>query len=254
LRQVLILKALIKYPNNNNLLAWMLLCSILLHVIFAVMVPKFKFEPIKKEKQTLNIELVQPKAPEPEPIATPEPPKPAPVKPPPIKREVKPEPIKQTKKVETPQPITEPVETKPAPTPPVPPPVIASAPMPEVKPAFVAPPPPPEPPKVTGPSQSEINAAKDAYRNQVQNELKRNQRYPRIAQQRSIQGDVGLEISIDNDGNVTNVSVVETSGNESLDNAAVAAVKRSNIRQFMQDILRGHVDKITVTVGFKLAS
>jgi periplasmic protein TonB len=245
------LNDLIKHPNNNNLLAWMLLCSILLHIIFAVVVPKFKFDPIKKEKQTLDIELVQPKAPEPEPIAIPAPQKLEPVKPPPIKRE----PIKQTKKVETPQPIAEPVESKPTPTPPAPPPVIAAVPTPEVKPAFVAPPPPPpEPPKVTGPSQSEINAAKNAYRTQVQNELKRNQRYPRIAQQRSIQGDVGLEISIDSDGNVTNVSVVETSGNESLDNAAISAVKRSNIRQFMQEILRGHVDKITVTVGFKLAS
>jgi protein TonB len=84
--------------------------------------------------------------------------------------------------------------------------------------------------------------------------LKRNQRYPKIAQQRSIQGDVGLEISIDANGNVTNVTVVESSGNDSLDNAAIDAVKRSNIKQYMKDILRGYVDKITVTVGFKLAS
>lgn len=250
------MEALIKYPNNNNnLLIWTLLCSILLHIAFAVVVPKFKFDPIEKEKQTLNIELVQPKAPEPEPVAIPEPPTPEPVEPPPVKREIKPEPIKQPKKVEVTESLAEPIEATPEPAPPAPPPVIATTPTPEVKPEFVAPPPPPpEPPKATGPTQSEINAARNAYRNQVQSELKRNQRYPKIAQQRSIQGDVGLEISIDTDGNVTNVTVVESSGNDSLDNAALDAVKRSNIKQYMKDILRGHVDKITVTVGFKLAS
>ncbi|MGZ8270056.1 MAG: TonB family protein [Methylophilus sp.] len=248
------MEALIKHPNhNNNLLIWTLLCSILLHIAFAVVVPKFKFDPIKREKQTLDIELVQPKAPE--PVAIPEPPTPEPIKPPPIKREIKPEPIKQPKKVEDTEPIAKSIETKPESAAPVPPPVIAATPRTEVKPEFVAPPPPPpEPPKATGPTESEINAAKNAYRNQVQSELKRNQRYPKIAQQRSIQGDVGLEISIDSDGNVTNVAVVESSGNDSLDNAAIDAVKRSNIKQYMKDILRGHVDKITVTVGFKLAS
>lgn len=249
------MEALIKYPNhNNNLLIWTLLCSILLHIAFAVVVPKFKFDPIEKEKQTLNIELVQPKAPEPEPVATPEPPTPEPAEPPPVKREIRPEPIKQPKKSEVTEPVAEPIEATPEPAPQAPPPVISTTPTPEVKPEFVAPPPPPEPPKTTGPSQSEINAARNAYRNQVQNELKRNQRYPKIAQQRSIQGDVGLEISIDANGNVTNVTVVESSGNDSLDNAAIDAVKRSNIKQYMKDILRGYVDKITVTVGFKLAS
>lgn len=251
------MEALIKQHNDNShLLIWTLLCSILLHITFAVLVPKFKFDPINREKQPITIELVKPKAPEtePEPVITPEPPKPIkpePIKQPPKKTVVKPEPIKQPK-VEMPAPS--PIETQPEPTPPAPPPVIATTPTPEAKPEFIAPPPPPpEPPKPTGPSQSEINAAKNAYRNQVQNELKKNQRYPRIAQQRGIQGEVGLEISIDNDGNVTNVKVIESSGNDSLDSAAIAAVNRSNIKQYMQDILRGHVDKITVTVGFKLA-
>jgi periplasmic protein TonB len=254
------LEVLIKQQNNNShLLIWTLLCSILLHITFAVVVPKFKFDPISQEKQPLTIELVKPKAPEPEPVAIPEPPKPIepePIKPPPKKREVRPEPIKQPKKTETPEPLPAPVEVKPEPTPTAPPPVIAAAATPEAKPEFVAPPPPPPdpaPPKPEGPSQSEINAAKNAYRNQVQNELKQNQRYPRIAQQRGIQGDVGLEISIDKEGNVTNVKVVDSSGNDSLDNAAIAAVKRSNIKQYMKEILRGYVDKITVTVGFKLA-
>jgi protein TonB len=122
-----------------------------------------------------------------------------------------------------------------------------------VKPTFVAPTPPPEPVKVTGPSDSDIDAARAAYRNQVQRELKRNQRYPKVAETRGIEGDVRLEISIDDNGNVTNVSIAESSGNSALDDAAIAAVKRSNLKQYMQDILRGYIDTITVTVGFKLA-
>ncbi len=256
MRQVLILEALIKHSNNNNkLFVWTLLFSILLHIIFAVIVPKFKFDALEPQKQTLSVELVQPKPPEPkpEPIATPEPPKPEPVKPQAIKPEVKPEPIKPVQKVNPVEPISKPVEAKPEPTPPAPPPVIAVAPTAEAKPEHTAPPPPPPEPVKTGPSQGELNAAKAAFRQQVQAELKRNQSYPRIAQQRGIQGDVGLEISIDNNGNVTNVVVVESSGNDALDRAAIEAVKRSNIKQYMPDILRGHVDKITVTVGFKLA-
>lgn len=228
------------------------MCSILLHALLALVLPNFDFSTEQAPKQELTIELVQPKQPEPLQEAPP-----APVEPEPM-----PEPLKEIpkpiKKMETPierKPVTRAVAEAPAPQEAAPPPeVIAVAPKAESKPTFVAPPPPPvEPPKRTGPSESDIQAARDAYRNQVQLELKRNQRYPRIAEQRGIEGDVKLEISIDHDGNVTNVSVDESSGNSALDEAAIAAVKRSNLKQYMQDILRGHIDKITVTVGFKLA-
>ena len=125
----------------------------------------------------------------------------------------------------------------------------------EVKPVETATPAPPQPVEIkkpSGPSDADIDAARNAYRNQVSRELRRNQRYPKIAETRGIEGDVKLDIVIDNDGNVTNVQVAETSGNEALDKAAIEAVKRSNLKQFMQDILRGRIDKITVTVGFKL--
>lgn len=227
----------------------------LLHALLALVVPNFDFSNKQPPKQELTVELVQPKQPEPLQEAPPMPP--TPVEPEPIPEPVKDIP-KPVKKMETPverkidpQPVTE----APAPQQVAPPPeVIAVAPKAESKPAFVAPPPPPiEPPKRSGPSESDIQAARDAYRNQVQLELKRNQRYPRIAESRGIEGDVKLEISIDHDGHVTNVAVEESSGNSALDDAAIAAVKRSNLKQYMQEILRGHIDKITVTVGFKLA-
>lgn len=238
--------------SNEHLLVWTLICSILLHVLIAVVVPNFNFTTEPLIQQELTIELVQPKMPEAAPEVTPAPP--APAEPEPVKE--LPKPIKKIEKPIEPQPIKEPVtQTSVEPQPPAPPPeVISVAPKEEVKPTFVAPPPPPpEPPRATGPSESDIDAARSAYRNQVQRELKRNQRYPKVAETRGIQGDVKLEISIDDAGNVTDVTVAESSGNNALDDAAIAAVKRSDLKQYMNDILRGHVDKITVTVGFKLA-
>ncbi len=247
------MEALITHSKSNeHLLIWTLICSILLHVLIAVVVPNFNFSIEQPQQQELTIELVQPTPPEAAPEVTPAPP--TPVEPEPIKE--LPKPIKKIENPVEPQPIKEPIaQANSEPQPPAPPPeVISVAPKEEVKPTFVAPPPPPpEPPQATGPSESDIDAARSAYRNQVQRELKRNQRYPKIAETRGIEGDVKLEISIDHAGNVTNVAIAESSGNSSLDDAAIAAVKRSNLKQYMQDILRGHVDKITVTVGFKLA-
>jgi periplasmic protein TonB len=238
--------------SNEHLLVWTLICSILLHAIIAIVVPSFDFTSEQPPKQELTVELVQPEKPQAVAEAAPE--RPIPAEPEPVKET--PKPIKKTQKPVERTPLVEPItEPNPEPTPSAPPPeVIAVAPKTEVKPMFVAPPsPPPEPVKATGPSESDIDAARSAYRNQVQRELKRNQRYPKIAETRGIEGDVKLEISIDDDGNVTNVAVAESSGNSALDDAAIAAVKRSNLKQYMQDILRGYVDKITVTVGFKLA-
>jgi protein TonB len=245
------LEALITHSKSNeHLLVWTLVCSMLLHALIAIVIPNFDFSVEPPLKQELTIELVQPKQPEalPQPVTE----TPAPAEPEPIKE--LPKPIKKIEKPIEPKPVTQPVtNTEPAPEASPPPEVIAVAPTAEVKPTFVAPPPPPEPVKATGPSDSDIDAARAAYRNQVQRELKRNQRYPKVAETRGIEGDVKLEISIDDNGNVTNVAVAESSGNSALDDAAIAAVKRSNLKQYMQDILRGYIDTITVTVGFKLA-
>jgi len=223
-----------------------------------MVLPNLQFDAPSPPPQALKIELIQPRQPEPEPLPELEPtPKPTPVEPPPVEpkpiKKPKPEPVQQ--QIEPIQDIV-PVETSPQSTSTSPPPdVIKVAPSADVKPIEVAPPAPAQPVEVqkpTGPSEADINAARNAYRNQVSRELRRNQRYPKIAETRGIEGDVKLDILIDNDGNVIDVKVAESSGNESLDRAAIDAVKRSNLRQFMQDILRGHIDKITVTVGFKL--
>ena len=230
------------------MLIWAVICSILLHILFFVVVPNFKFDAIKKTPDPLTVELVQPK--KPEPVVIPEPPKLEP-----IKETPRPEPIKPLPKKEL-KPEPTPVESKPVPAqsePPTPPKVIAVEPKADAPPAAIkVPPPPPEPPKKTEPNDNEINAARDAYTQNVQSELRRNHRYPKIAVSRGIQGEVKLKISIDKEGNVTSVMVLESSGNASLDEGAIATVKRSNLKQFYPEILHGRNYEFTTPIVFTL--
>ena len=241
---------------NENTLIWAVICSILLHFVFFVEVPNFKFDAIKKLPDVLKVELVQPKklAPvaeviepiKPEPIK-PETIKPAQIKPKPIKKIIAPKP---TQKVEPARPEALP-EAKPEPVQAEPqvPVVIAAMPNAEEKPVFVAPTPQPEP--VT---EEDIGAARSAYIKSVHQELKRNHRYPKMAERNGVSGEVKVEIKFDKDGNVVSSNVVESSGNASLDEGALATVSRSNFKQYMKKILIGHIDTIIVPIVFTLAS
>lgn len=249
----------------NHLLEWCLIASLLIHALFMFTLPKPDYDLPPPKKQEIRIELVkeQPPAPvqpaaEPEPTPPkplPEPPKP---KPTPVKQEPKPikhEPVPQKPTpapetvVETPRPVVE------APTPPV----IATKPtVSEAKPDVVIPPPappapPPEPVKA-GPSEGDIEAARLAFRNAAHRELKKNQRYPRIAQDRGIEGEVKLSINIDDHGNITNIEIVESSGNRAIDDAAMTAAKKSELKQHFNEVLHGKINNIIVTVSFKLAN
>jgi len=247
----------------NHLLEWCLIASLLIHALFMFTLPKPDYDLPPPKKQEIRIELVkeQPPAPvqpsaEPEPTPPkplPEPPKPQPA---PVKHEpkpVKPEPAPQKPSpepvVETPHPVVE------SPTPPV---IAAKPTVSEAKPeVIVAPPappaPPPEPVKA-GPSEGDIEAARNAFRSAAHRELKKNQRYPRIAQDRGIEGDVKLSINIDDHGNITGIEVVESSGNKAIDDAAMSAAQKSQLKQHFTEILRGKINNIIVTVSFKLAS
>jgi periplasmic protein TonB len=233
---------------NESTLIWAIVCSILLHILFFVVVPNVKFDAIKKIPDVLKVEIVQPK--KPESVVIPEPPKPIE----PIKQA--PEPIKPLpKKVLSPEP--KPIESKPEPLqhePPPPPSVITAAPKNDVAPPEITvPQPPPEPPKKTEPSDDEINAAKGTFTQNVEDELKRNHRYPRVAQQRSIEGIVKVKIILDKEGNVINIAVIESSGNSILDEGAIATVKRSNLKQFYPKILHGRDYEFSTRIAFRLA-
>ena len=184
----------------------------------------------------------------PTPVELPEPPKPVePIKPQP--EQIKPLPRKEMKLE------PKPVESKPEPIqtePPPPPAVITATPKADAPSEIKVPPPPPDPPKKTEPNDSEINAARDAYIQNVQSQLRRNHRYPKIAESRGIQGEVKVKIAIDKEGNVSNVTVLESSGNASLDEGPIATVKRSNLKQFYPEILHGRSYEFTTPIVFTL--
>ena len=240
----------IKNPSlSESTIIWAVTCSILLHILFFVGVPNFKFDTVKKTPRLLTVEIVQPKKLEPEPVILPEPPKPVePIKP-------QPEQIKHLPKKEV-KLKPKPVESKPDPIqaePPAPPTIITAAPKADTSAEIKVPPPPPELPKKVEPNDSEINAARDAYTQNVQSELRRNHRYPKIAESRGIQGEVKVKIIIDKEGNVSNVTVLESSGNASLDEGAIATVKRSNLKQFYPEILHGRSYEFTAPIVFTIA-
>lgn len=255
--QVVFKQTKLKQANTlEHGLIWGMTLSMLLHVAVIVFMPKPSYPPAKPPEDPLKVELLPPEAkplPPPEPIK-PEPPtpvKPQPIKPAPPKPQPTPEPRK-------PEPAPEPVVQTPVPVVAPPPPVIAAKPsVSEVKPEVVVPvppPPPPEPVKATGPSDADIDAARNAFRSAAHRELKKYQRYPRIAADRGIEGEVKLNIHLDDNGNVTGIDVAESSGNASLDNAALDAAKKANLKSNFQDILRGRINNVVVTVSFKLAN
>lgn len=227
----------------------------LLHVLLAVVLPSFQFDISEIKPQPLTIEIMQPEPPAalPQPVVEPEP--------------IKPEPIKKEEPIKPPKPIAEPAkpikQKSPEPSPvqesssqpaiaEPPPNVIAAEPKidttPEIKVA------PPEPPKNTGPSEAEINAAKATFTDNVQTELRRNHRYPKIAEKRGIQGETKVRIVLDKEGNVVSVTVVESSGNDSLDQGAIDTVRRSNLKKYYPDILQGRTYEITVPISFTIAN
>jgi periplasmic protein TonB len=239
---------------NQSTLIWAIICSLLLHVFLAVVLPNFKFDITKPKPQPLTIEIMQPEPPA--PVALPEP-------------IAKPEPIKKTELIQETKPITEPVKPvkqksaepapvqeaspEPAPTEPPPPNVITAAPKadpaPEVK---VAPPPQPDQPKKVEPSDADVSDARAQYGSTLGRAIAKHKSYPKIAQMRGWQGEVLLDLKLDGSGNVQAASIKESSGHESLDNQALEMVRKASPFPAPPEALRGRSFNITVPVSFKL--
>lgn len=229
--------------------------SLTVHAVLVLFLHPFKFDdPI--EKPALIIELVQ-EAPKPpvEEIVPPEPPKPEPPKPQPkpepVKRPLPPKPVNQP----APAPTTEaPPPAEPQQVEPSPPPVISAAPKAEAPPpTFTAPPPPPpEPPKPVGPSDAEIEAARQAYGNSLSREIGKNKRYPRIAQMRGWEGTVRLLLEIDSNGRIVSVRIEEASDREVFNTEAQEMVKRMVQPPPIPETLRGRSFTVRVPIAFRL--
>lgn len=246
------------FDNNptHYSLAWALALSVLLHALLIGLLHPFKFDAPPLQKPALTIELVQPPAvetpPEPPP---PEPPKPEPPKPepkpepPPIKRPAPPKPIEQSapKAPDTP-PSEPPQEEPPAP------PVISASPKATEPPPFTAPPPPPEPPKPVGPTEADLESARQAYGNALGREIGKYKRYPRVAQMRGWEGMVRLLLEIDASGKVVSVRVEEASDREVFNSEALEMVKRMMQPPPIPDALRGRSFTVRVPISFRLES
>ena len=214
--------------SANRTFIWALGLSISLHIIFAYVIPNFEFEP-KKKPEVIEVALMEIKKPEPPPPPPPEPPKPTPQ---PLKPEPKPKPIPQPKPLPTPQVIKPSEQLTPPPSAPTPQPaVISVAPKAEAAPTtFTAPTPVADPtpvePSKPQVSDEDIENAKSRYGNALTREISKHKKYPKIAQMRGWQGEVLLTLHLDGNGRVTSSEVASSSGFESLDNEALAMVKK----------------------------
>lgn len=235
-------------------LLWAITASVMLHLLIVLVVPEFHFENEKEEPQILKIELRKPTPPAPAvaepplPLDTPTPPKPKPVK-------KKPKPIIQPKAVEQLAPPVEQSEV----TPPVINDIIAVAPTVERTPELVTPvqpvkiesPPPPPPP---GPSQADIDHARNVYGNLLGRTIAKYKSYPKIAERRGWEGTTLLALSIDSNGNVTSATISQSSGYDALDNRALEMVKKASPFPPPPRLLQGRTFNISVPVAFKLAN
>jgi protein TonB len=235
------------FDFRNHVLAWALALSLLLHAVLVASLHPFRFDTSRQNKM-LTIELAPPQKKEtpPPPPPPPEPPKQEPVKPKP-----------QTKAEAAPP--QQPVQTVVAEPPPVarmepvrlpPPAVITAAPKTDEPPAFVAA--PPEPPQPTGPTQHDIDAARNNYGSLLGREFAKHRQYPRLAQMRGWQGTVRVQLELNANGSITSSSVSESSGFEVLDNQALEMVKKASPLPPPPEVLRNRAFSIMVPVTFRL--
>lgn len=234
---------------KNYGLTWALALSALLHALIVSIMPPFEIK-TPPPKPTLQVELAPPK-PEPPPaevVTPPEPPKPEPKpEPPPVHRPAPKKPAAEPPPVIAPEP--KPAES-PRVEPPPPPPVISSAPkVEEPPPAFTA---PPEPPQPSGPTEADIESARQAYGNALSRAIGKHKRYPRIAQMRGWEGSVRLLLEIDANGKVTSISVEEASDREVFNTEALEMVKRMVQPPPVPDALRGRSFSVRVPISFRL--
>lgn len=231
------------------MLFWAIVCSLLLHVLLAIVIPNIKFDPVKKP-EVIEVQLVN--KPAPQPVVEPEPVQPQPEQP-------KPEPIKP--KVE-PKPITKPapviIKDEPAAVQPSAPPptqttqteVIAVAPKADAPAPVVVPAPPP---KATGPTQAEIDSGLNRYRDSLWDAVSKYKRYPEIARRRNIQGKVVIEVDVDNTGKLRSKKVLTSSGSDILDSQALEMVEKAVPLPVPPEVLRsGGNFTIRLPVPFKL--
>ncbi len=244
----------LKPQQHDIALGWTIGLSIILHLIAVLVLPSIHIEKEPPEPE-LVIELAPIKKAEPPQPVEPSKPETEPVK---QEQKIKPEPtLVQPKMMPSPEPLVKAKPTTAETPPPQPspevtaPPVIAVAPKAEATPIVTAPPPPPPEPVKAGPSQADIDAAKNQYGSALARELAKHKQYPKIAQMRGWEGEVILELQLDSNGNVISSKVHDSSTFDALDKQALEMVKKANFPP-PPEALRGRSFNILVPVSFKL--
>jgi protein TonB len=251
IRSFFSLNSAVIHPSSKEYtIVWAIICSVLLHGLFALIIPNMKFDDVKMP-EVLEVQLV--KKAEPPPPAPPEPIQPpAEVVKPEIKPTLKPEPkpvlqekpspiVEEVQPVVEPPPITTPQE------------VIAVKPTPErITPTLTVPVAEPikeAPPK---PSQIDIDNATGRYGNALWSAISKHKKYPKIAQMRGWQGETIIELELDGTGKIKSKKITQSSGYEVLDKQALEMVEKALPFPTPPEALRSSNFTITIPVPFKL--
>lgn len=242
-------------------------------------VEQVKPEPRKVEPRP------EPRIAEPEPVSQPEPlvRQPEPIAPPPPRTEVlqtaprpeqkpefvapRPDPRPQPENVqprpevrpEPPMPRVAPQQQAPVATPRVepvtpppsvtPPPAVTPPPVsPQV--AVQAPPPPPAPARQAEPAAE--RGLVMTYEKSLSDLIKRQEKYPPRAKREGWQGTAVVGLSLSADGKVAEISLLESSGRDVLDQAALEMVRRASPLPRAPEGLRGKERLVRVPIVFKL--
>lgn len=198
-------------------------------------------EAIKIALATVAPEPEEENTPAPEPLPEPEPvPEPEPLPTPPD-----PEPAPR------PDPAPDPVPTPPQPEPtpqPIQETVLASSAAPEVGETMAAA--APAPSKAPPPPDARTQARQATYFGQILAWLDRHKRYPRDARRNREEGVSELFIAIDRNGRVREYRLVASSGNQMLDDASLAMVRRADPLPSMPKHIPGDGMEFVVPVEF----
>ncbi len=233
--------------SHEGTIFWAIVCSMLLHVLLAVVIPNLQFDDVPKP-DVLTVEMM--KLPEPSPPA-PEPVEPQPeVVQPKIEPKIKPEPKPIIKPL--PSPVVESTEpiSEPPPTPPTE--VIAVAPKAEAPPPVVTVPATVKVEPVPTVSQSDIDDARSRYGNALWGAISKHKKYPKVAAMRGWQGEAVVELELDGNGKLKAKKITQSSGHEVLDKQALEMVEKALPLPMPPEALRGTNFTITVPVPFKL--
>ena len=116
-----------------------------------------------------------------------------------------------------------------------------------------------QPPPVVAPQPKAIDESRertlrDQYQQIISARIKQFEEYPPVAKRRHWEGTTVVQLRLSPDGKVTDISVVEKSGHEILDEAAVNMIRKASPLPAPPEGLRGRDQTVLVPIKFKLES